>query len=66
MKVEEKLIYFVVLVALCFIIIFDSSFELSKKASEEELKIVKPIALTNLIVSILFLLLGIGIYIFNN
>jgi predicted Na+-dependent transporter len=66
MKVEEKTIYFIVLIALCFIIIFDSSFELSKKAAEEELKIVRPIAITNLVVAIIFLLLGVGVYIFNN
>lgn len=66
MKLEEKLIYFVILVAMCLIIIFDSTQELSKNASEEELKTTKPIILTNLIISIFFLLVSISIYIFNN
>ena len=35
MKIEEKLVYLFILITLVFVIIIDSSYELSKNASEE-------------------------------
>lgn len=66
MKIEEKIIYFGLFIAFIFIIILDSSFELSKKVPEEELRIVRPIAVTNIVLSTLFLLFISGIYFYHN
>lgn len=66
MKIEEKIIYFSLFIAFIFIIVLDSSFELSKNVPEEELKIVRPVAVTNIVLSILFLLFISGVYFYHN
>ncbi len=62
---KVELLYFILLIALCLIIIFDSTTELSKNASDEEIKFTRPIVVTNLVISIVFLIISVGIYVFN-
>ncbi len=62
---KVELLYFILLIALCLIIIFDSTTELSKNSSDEEIKFTRPIVVTNLVISIIFLIISVGIYVFN-